>query len=169
MAADTNDKAGMDRLRQVLDAYGGDAARWPRADAERLATLVASDAVACRAVAEARALDRVLAMAPGVDAAHTRSLADRIAAEVMTNRVQVVDLATRRAAGTIRPLPRRNLWRAGAALAASLLVGMFVGASDLPGSMLDGVASLVGVSNDTDTLTAALGQALQAPFDEETL
>lgn len=170
MSADNDRKAGLVRLQQVLDAYGGDQRRWPRADAVALAPLLV-DAAARATLAEAKALDLALAAAPEASPGRSRALADRILGEIGAphDRDAVVDLAKRRAAATRTTLSRRAVWQTATALAACLVLGVVVGASDLLGSSLDDVAALAGFASDGDTLTTALGQALQLSYDEETL
>lgn len=170
MSADDKRQPELARLRRLLDAYGADRRRWPRGAEPDVAALLAAEPAARAADAEARALDRVLDGAPGVEADRARALADRIVAEALTRPATasgtVIDLAARRGERTGRVLPRRQLWQAAAAMAASLLLGVVVGGTDLLGGALDGITGLVA---DGDTLTATLGQALQLPVEEEAL
>jgi hypothetical protein len=75
-----NQKLTLDRLESLLDAYGGDLARWP----ERLATeahaMIGNSGEARRLHAEAQALDRLLAKASAPDPEQLDRLAERIMA-----------------------------------------------------------------------------------------
>jgi hypothetical protein len=135
----------------LLDVYGGSPLRWPperRAAAEAL--LLREDAVgdkARRAAAEARALDRLLDEPQPVNATRTAALADRIAASTRRAPASVIALdAARRQAGARgsgRPAAKGN-WMAAGLLAASLLMGVFAGATGVGGPTLQDAASALG-------------------------
>jgi hypothetical protein len=135
---------------QLLDAFGGNRALWPvarRAVADAL--LQRTDAVGDRArelLREADALDRLIMTEPAVDALRLAALTDRI---VLTTQLMPTGSPT---ASNVVVLDRqrtpvrrhtstmvaggRGRWAAAALLAASLLVGVFVG----PG--LEGIPAL---------------------------
>ena len=49
----------LDRLKQVIEAYGGDSARWPEPERAGLVTLAAATPEMAEVLREARALDAV--------------------------------------------------------------------------------------------------------------
>jgi hypothetical protein len=129
---DAPERAALDRL---LDAYGGDRARWPAAMRLRVAGLVARDAVARRMVAEAAAFDRLLATAAPPDPARADALLDRIVAAAATE--------GRPTARPGRPSTATAERVAMAALlAASLVVGVGAGLSGLTTPAVDVVVAL---------------------------
>lgn len=65
------------RVTALIDAYGGDPARWPDDERDAALALCDTNADAARLRDEARALDRVLAKAPDFEA--TPALAARVA------------------------------------------------------------------------------------------
>jgi hypothetical protein len=144
----TIEGTGLGALEQVLERFGSDRTRWPAPVRRDFAGLLASSAEAKARLREAEALDRLLDLAPEpeIDA---RALADRIVAAAAAERPAVVPPEAR-AAGAIggRAAARRTEWPAAALLAASLVLGMFVG---LNGAFDTAVAPLVAqVSADAD-------------------
>lgn len=108
------------RLITVLEAYGADPARWPIAD-RHLASLDGS----MPGWREARALDRALASAttPPLPA----GLSARLGVAARPAADNVVQFAPRKSARVLR-------WPAAAALAASLAIGIYIGALN-PGDL----------------------------------
>jgi hypothetical protein len=126
MAKDTPDgTAGLDRLRAVVGAYGAEPRRWPATERARLEALAAGRREADWMV-EARQVDALLDHAPGQ--ALGRGRARGIAAAAMgaptADPAKVVELRPRRSA-----LAYASGIGQGAVLAASLLAGMWIGAS----------------------------------------
>lgn len=125
------DTAIKDRLRQVLASYGADPARWPqaeRAGLEQIFDVVRTgaddDPAMKKAVMDAHALDHVLAQAdapPPPLGAIGRAMA------------QVRDAGGNRASGMPAPPVRRwaETMMPGALIAASLILGIALGTSDL--------------------------------------
>jgi hypothetical protein len=158
-------------LERLLDVYGGDRTRWPADSRAGAAQLAARDAKAGRLLAEAEALDRVLGRAPLPALASEGALADRIVAAAQRSprivkiaaaeQVSRPDLAA--GASTSQHGPSRGLRRAevraAGLLAAALVAGVVIGASNLPQEILAGMASTVDRYN--------LAQA--DPFDEDVL
>src|SRR4051794_8329280 len=88
-------------LERAIEAFGADAARWPAASRDSLMKLVSEDPAASARLTEARALDRLLDLAPRP--AQGLALADRIVAAALTSP------ARRQAdtdAGRVIPFPR---------------------------------------------------------------
>jgi hypothetical protein len=162
-------ESGVGTLDQVLDTFGADRTRWPAPVRRNFAGLLAESARARERLREAEALDRLLDLAP-TPKVDTRALADRI----MT--------ATQ---GEPRVLPRapitRNgrrsydagaVWPAAAMLAASLVIGVFVG---LSGAFTGTVGTLVAASqydapeNELDAGRIALDSESAGLFDGDYL
>lgn len=155
---------GLAAFDRLLDAFGADADRWPpdrRAAAGAL--LQRADAIgaaARRALAEARALERVLAAPPVIDNRRVGALAARIAAEASR---QAADSNVVALAPVRRPVPaaiqpatqQRRHWTAAATLAASLLVGIAVGPGITGLPALHDVAEAIGLGSYVDQLALA--------------
>ena len=133
------------RLQEVCAAYGADPARWP--EDERLALDEAARANP-DALAEAREIDRVLALAtaPKRSPYGQSRLIDAIARERRAEPTNVIAMPLRRR----RP---RWPWAAAAALAASLACGIYLGSLDSANALFD---SSPAVSDDPVDL-AGLG------------
>jgi hypothetical protein len=124
MAENGPNKAARDRLHAVLAAYGTDPARWPEADRELAASL--PDPVLAAALEDARTLDSALSRA-------SRPVAPAGAAERLAARVDdvstVVPFARRPQAPHTRRAALPGRLAAMVALAASLALGIYLGAS----------------------------------------
>ncbi len=174
--------AGKD-LASLLDTYGADTTRWPRHAQARAGVLLASDARAGRLLAEAKALDALLGHAPVPPQERRVALADRIVAQAVGAVPQ--DKARRApSSGIVIPWPgasreraapvwqsrRRPAWSAAALLAASLVVGVFVGTQDLAPSAVNSLMEAVAMDSDFDQTAAAIGSdGLAIVLDEEFL
>jgi hypothetical protein len=124
-----------ERFEQLIQAYGGESARWPQADRAPALRYLAATPAAHAMRAGALRLDEVLgAWAP--QAAST-ALRDRIAA----------------GAPAVRALRPRDLWISGVGLAAACVIGLMVGA---------GFAAGPGqpTAHEGDTATANISAAL---------
>jgi hypothetical protein len=140
-------------FQHLIEVYGAERTRWPLSARAGAAALLAADAEARRMLAEAAALDAVLArgftdIAP--DATVTAALAARIvasAAKAPRLAATSAPSAPLRVSG--RPVSsgaRTDIWRAAALLAASMVLGIFVGQSQLGAHALPKIAALAGVS-----------------------
>jgi len=164
-------------FERLLDVYGGDRTRWPAEARAAAAQLVARDAKARRTLAEAESLDRVLERAPLPSLAVEAALAERIVAAAQRSprivktaggQSPVVSLPEDRAVPPPRTASRkfgllRGEIRAAAVLAASLMVGIFIGISNVPQSVMPALADLAG----TDRGAYSLAQV--EPYDEDVL
>lgn len=164
-------------FERLLDVYGGDRTRWPAEARAAAAQLVARDAKARRTLAEAESLDRVLERAPLPSLAVEAALAERIVAaaqrsprivKIATGQPSVVSLPEGRALPPRRPAAwkfglLRGEVRAATLLAASLMVGIFIGVSNVPQSVVPALADLAG----TDRSAHSLAQV--EPYDEDVL
>jgi hypothetical protein len=164
--AQDNDNRERDALQRVLDAYGGDHARWPASARTRFERLLERDAASRRLVAETRALDRVLDRAPLPDRQRTADAAARIMAAVATlpqsDGTAGATAAAPSSGGRVIALPPRphtaagetatprTMWQAAALIAACLLAGIYIdaGSSVLP--VMQDVADSVGIVAELD-------------------
>lgn len=159
-------------FEHLLEVHGADRTRWPLASRAEATAILKSDASARRMLAEAVALEAVLAVPQATDAAAIAALADRIVA------------ATRRSprlvARTDNPRPARttgvgrvfhglekDVWRAGALLAASMLIGIFVGQSQLGAGAVPALVDLAGVTLGVSTDKMALADLPVEAVDDD--
>jgi hypothetical protein len=167
----TIDGTGLDALEQVLERFGSDRTRWPAPVRRNFAGLLATSAEAKARLREAEALDRLLDLAPepGID---TRALADRIMAAAAAETPAAAPPRARVAwavfgGGAARTA--RAEWPAAAMLAASLVLGMFVG---LNGTFDTAVAPLVAQAStdaDIDPGMIAFDSDAMGMYEEDTL
>jgi hypothetical protein len=147
----------LSQLEERLEVSGASLARWPKDCQARLAAFIETDAEAARLLAEIRALDRVLARAP--KCAVRSALEAEICAMATKMRQDgggagagILDIGNgSRGAGRgfgLRPGAGRAVWGGAALLAASLILGVYIGASG------DAVPTLRSIeafaSNDLD-------------------
>jgi hypothetical protein len=164
-------------FERLLDVYGGDRTRWPAEARAAAAQLVARDAKARRTLAEAESLDRILERAPLPSRAVEAALAERIVAAAQRS-PRIVKIASGKSPVVSRPegraLPpqRSASWkfgllrgevRAATLLAASLMVGIFIGISNVPQSVVPALADLAGADRGAYSL------AQVEPYDEDVL
>jgi hypothetical protein len=155
----------IERLERLLDAYGADFARWPEGAASGLEAFLAREAIARSLVAEARALDRLLAMQPAADPGQMAGLADRIVAQAGKRSPAAADNVVtwpgpraKAAAATASGAPTRGQLRSVAGLlAASLVLGFCLGATGLTRPPLGGGAAVAGLDADAELALSALG------------
>lgn len=181
--------ATLEQLEAVLDVCGADPRRWPEPLRSGLLKLVATDAAAERLMHEASALDKVLSQAPGLSAARCAALADRIAAAAaaeprarQTGAGAAVASPSARApvgtpsVGNVVPLrqrrqrPPRGFFErdgvlASAALAASLLLGVMLGQSQL----LSSAANYFAPNSDIEMASNEVAREQLALFDDADL
>lgn len=150
MTARINNSARQDaRLAEVLAAYGRNPLRWPEADRVRFANLLREPELLPGDLStEADQLDKLLDTAAATGIAEPEGARDRllsaIAAETDT-------------AGTAARHGRTSRWQSGflpqqllvaGTLAASVMLGVFVGISTDAGSLLADSLQLPGVTDD---------------------
>ena len=157
------------RLQVVLDTYGADPMRWPEADRSELAPLLAEGADLSEKIGEVRALDRVL------DHASTPQARDGVVADILAaamaddDRTVVAFDAARTLHRDSLSVPRRVAWPVAGLMAASLLIGAFLGQTNF----LVGAGTGTFLTADTtfdqidDALLGLSGGVI--PFTEETL
>ena len=118
------------RFETLCDAYGGEIAHWPQAERDAALKLAAHDPAAAACLAEARALDGVLAQSS--PQAPSAALRDRI-----------LDSAPReRARPSFDWLLKACL---GAGLAAAGVAGVLVGSSLTPAADLDDTPAIAAL------------------------
>ena len=145
------------QLEERLEVSGASLSRWPKDCRARLAAFIETDAEAARLLAEIRALDRVLARAP--KCAVRSALEAKICAAAAKMRQDgghagagIIGFGngSRRAGNGFgpRPVTGSSVWGGAALLAASLILGVYIGASG------DAVPTLRSIeafaSNDLD-------------------
>lgn len=177
------------RLQMVLDVHGSDRDRWPAADRLELARLLANDIEAQARLADAKAFDRLLDMAPSPSRERTQALAHRIVAAARREGRHADDASARAdfktpQCGETEPLRRHSPvawtfgWRNGhnrtaagsaALLAASLFMGLFAGAMLLPGDVLPGARVLAETSDEYLLQQLVMGEDSNEAMDEDLL
>ena len=141
----------MKRLEAVLDAFGPDAARWPEAERRELFEMIDQNAEAGRLFAEAEALARVMASAPSLTA--SQALKARILKGTRIDHSTAV--RSRPTSGVLqgiwaswRPLvpaiPTAGL------MAASLAVGLYLGAIGLAQPVFEGALDYAQMNGDEE-------------------
>jgi hypothetical protein len=182
------DKRAEDReaLERLLDIYGADRTRWPARERLRFAGIVGEDEVAARMLAEADALDRLLAQAPRASVADVEALKERImAAALRSGAPQLAVVASGKpGSATSAPLAARRApfiarfargeWPAAAMLAASLVIGVMLGSTGTFDTTMRQMAEASGLSTaadnvNTDSSQLALGEEIEGQSDEDFL
>lgn len=138
-------------LIALLETFGADRARWPTGSEARFAKLIAADPGAQRAVAEAKALDRALDLAPRVAPAREAALLRQIMAQTR----DTASVAPSNFVPMHIPQPKqpaRAATQGYGLMAAALLLGIIVGAGGLVSPVLDTVAETVGITEDGSEL-----------------
>jgi hypothetical protein len=155
-------------LEKALETAGPHPTRWAKGCCARLSAFVETDAAAARLFAEHKALDTVLCCA--TDGTPRRDF-ERCILEAAFARPQQrggasgFELrftgggAARRARQIPFRLPRRALWGEAALLAASLVLGVYIGMSGEAVNTLRGID--VMASNDSDAGMAFYGSLFE--------
>lgn len=158
-------KQAFELLDHTLETYGADTGRWPQSAQTRLQPLIIGNSEAQRRVAAARALDRVLGLAPRLSEARHAELVERIVAG--TSRQPRV------ATAGVSPLRQRANWFGGhtlaaAALAASLVLGIAAGQNATVGTLTDAIVTSADVPL-TSGQQVAQGDDADSLYDEDFL
>lgn len=135
-----NQNTGLALLEATLETYGSDRTRWPAELRRQLSSVVSSNVEARRILAEAKALDRLIDIAPVVPADRLQALSDRIVMAARTT-PRVVGSSSLPGRKPTLSMCREN-FAAGMALAASLVLGMFAG------SQQQDLAGVAGLASD---------------------
>lgn len=118
---------GLDRFRELVEAYGGEPGRWPANERGAAEALLADNAEATRLLRHAAALDAMLDTAILPEAAFD---AERLIAAVTGQPQRTAEIVQ------LRPARRQSgsgFWLKVASLAAAAAIGFFVGVSQLGG------------------------------------
>lgn len=160
-------------FERLLDVYGADRTRWPLTARASAAARLAADAGARKLLAEAEALDAVLLHTAEPDKTDVAALAERIVAAARTApRVAASD----RVASAPVALPRqhrmtvapgRDAVRGVALLAASLLIGVFVGQSQLGARAVPALEELTGIASPASVDRLAMLDLHMEGVDED--
>ena len=162
----------IERLRVVVSAYGGDPSRWPAQDRDELLDLVDTNPEAMAIVRDGQQFDQLLDVANVADVRSEAEtdFADRIFAAVTaeenikpllpqqeTPADNVIDFASRRKTSSQdhaadEEIVSRAGWLSAAALAASLVLGVLLGANGYVESATTGISGIAGLSVQTDSL-----------------
>jgi len=134
-----NKKARLERLRGVVAAYGADRARWPEHDRSDFTDADMADQAVASDIGEAQALDALLAHAS--IPAPMPDTAAKIAARIIAadRKDKVVDMKGHQP--SLQHTASRHAsfyWPAAGLLAASLMIGIFLGQSDIFANTIDG-------------------------------
>ena len=176
-----NDNAGqlatapLAELSHLLDAWGGAPARWPPHVSQRIGQILAANPSGQVLLVEARALDQLFDRARETITPTPHGLADRILAAALADSPTGWQSATRTPAKVIalpsRPRPQaapvmRGQWRAAGLMAASLLLGIYIGGAVNLAPALQDLADAIGLSTEIEPVLVASGEELN---DEDTL
>jgi anti-sigma-K factor RskA len=125
----TRDRMDLDQLRTIIDGHGPRLEDWPAAERQAAEALMADSAAARALLAEARALDRLLDTVPALSPTPALRTAILATAPRAPARPQAGQSLFGRLAEAATDLWRElGGWRlAGAALAASLVLGILAG------------------------------------------
>jgi hypothetical protein len=158
---------GLDKLEAALDTYGADRTRWPAPLRLALSGFIAGNPDALKMLKNAEAFDRLLDRAPQYDPARLAKLSDRITAAV-ERQPRVV---SSRASGqrSLWPSVRRHNGVAAAALAASLVLGVFAGQTNMFNSTADVLLGHEGGSSSKITRQLAQTDDADSFLDEDLL
>jgi len=141
----TTEKLTLERLRAVIDAYGTSPPRWPAAEREAAAALLAESAAARALVTEAAPLDELLDAVPAI--APTPAMRAAILAMAPRATPRLGD-----GWGTL--IGEFGGWRlAGAVLAASLVLGIVSGGWLSTGLAIESPPDLLQLALLDDSVT----------------
>ncbi|MEQ1718516.1 MAG: hypothetical protein ABL907_21450, partial [Hyphomicrobium sp.] len=150
----------------VLDAYGADRTRWPAQSRRDLSQVLSASSEARRRLADAEAFDKLLDLAPLVPAAKLEALSQRIVAEA----ARTPRIAVSRSAPVPVRLPQWRRHVSGmAALAASLMIGIFAGQSQTMAPAVGELAAVVGIEDVSAGQQLAQTEEADVVLDEDTL
>jgi hypothetical protein len=162
MSNTSNTTMTIAEFERLLDVYGSDRTRWPVEARAGAGQLVARDRAARRLLAEAEALDRALERAPLPSLAKEAELAERIVAAARRSPRMVPTFRSETAGRDNGPAGRNvvrlRTWRgppqwltrpamggAAGVLAASLLLGVFLGLSSLSQGVVPVLEQMTGI------------------------
>jgi hypothetical protein len=158
----------LERLDRLLAAYGGNDKRWPETDRKGLASFLAGNAEGRRRVREAVALDAVLDKCAFVSSKVDARIIERIVAAAEQDKAPasaVIVPFKSRVRLVAKPAVGRTMrWREASLLAATLLVGLYIGAAGIADRVLTGDGD-----SEFESALVVLPSDLSVTADEETL
>jgi len=173
-----------DRVADLVAAYGGDLERWPASERHRVDALDAAQRK--QLLGEARAFDRLIMSAVAKE--DQCSASDELMARILTSLPTEHHETARANSDTGMVMPdgrsgsrnaqsrrhRRSAYQetiaAASLLAASLVIGFFIGSTDLGRTTTVQLGDLAGLSPDiTEMQTTALDDVLPFQDDEDIL
>ena len=183
----TNGELDLGQFQTLVETFGADRRRWPETSRDAARNFLVQSSAALEALAQARALDRLLATEDGITNPANSTLIERIvaaAAQQPSNaeraitpdlaRTVVVPLGRRGALRTNRIDPANPAyrgtpyWHIASALAASLILGVALGTLDAARAPLRGLAEITSTDTEVDQFVAALhSDALTTSLDED--
>lgn len=187
MTTHNKNREELAELGRLVEAWGGDEARWPSKARDRMHAIVAgwpdNRVIVTGILAEAVALDKVLDRAPVPAQSTLPALADRVFAAAMAGAAAAARdappvgqtgsnvYALKMAVSPGRPLQRNSLtrqsgWQAAGLMAASLLAGVYLGGSVNINPMLQELSEVLGLAIDLETASAGIQDETS---DEDTL
>lgn len=170
MTNTTTPRTERELLEMTLEIYGADRTRWPVQRRHELSQFIAASAEAQKLIADAAAFDRLLDSAPTVDIDRQKDLFARIMSEVERAPRVVIDQAplVRLPVNTRQPQWRR--WGgAGAALAASLMLGVIAGQSASFSTAAEDFVAMAGFDTGTASQQVAQSDDSGGYFEEDLL
>ncbi len=166
MTNTTTPRTERELLEMTLEIYGADRTRWPVQRRHELSQFIAASAEAQKLIANAAAFDRLIDSTPTVDAGRQKDLLARIMSEVERAPRVVIDKGP--PLRSERPVFRR--WTgAGAALAASLMIGVIAGQSTSFSTAAEDFAALAGFETASATQQLAQTDESGGYFEEDLL
>jgi hypothetical protein len=149
------------KLTEVLDTFGSDSMNWPGHCRDELLKFVSEDAAARQAYEEAVVLDDMLAMPPVPEA--SESLVAGIVAAVTADRenIATAQVVVLRQGNRYRDMLRQLTMASG--LAASLLIGIFIGSNGVLDSTFDEslqIAQIIGTEDNAGEVDYLIGTTL---------
>ena len=140
------------RLEEVLEVFGANTARWPVSERAALVVLVETQSQARRLFEEMQALERVMDVAPTLNA--SEALKARIVTAAITDSQHgacVIPIRTASVDEDYSFSARRvsAMWPA-AALSASLALGLYLGVSGVGGQAFESAIQISSISNAGD-------------------
>lgn len=146
-------RASFELLEDTLDTFGADRTRWPAQIRHELSPFIASSEEAQKRIREAAAFDRLLDQASAADMARQAVVLDAIMKKVERAPRVIIENAP----VSKPPMQTWQRWSvAGAALAASLMLGILAGQGNSFG-VADDLAVLAGLES-TSTTSQQLAQ-----------
>lgn len=151
----------LQRLKQVLEAYGGNPDRWPEAEREGLLALLRGNAEAGSLHTEQKALDAALdaPAAPAAPEALRASILKIAVPAAPAKEAEIIPF--RKAPPSAKPAqpaggPFFN-WQTAALLAASLLIGVWIGAGGINSSLVSESLNIASMQGDSETYDYNIG------------